>query len=71
MIEIDGGQHAELEEDKERDRFFARQGYKVLRFWNNEVLNSLDGVLEIIRENCLLHPPLIPSHRWRGNERIR
>jgi len=37
-----------------------QQGFKVLRFWNNDVLMNIDGVLEVIRENCLSHPPLTP-----------
>jgi very-short-patch-repair endonuclease len=39
--------------DRERDRFFAKNGFKVLRFWNNEVLENIDGVLEVIRKECL------------------
>ena len=44
VIEVDGGQHAESERDKVRDRWFARNGFRVLRFWNNDVLTNLDGV---------------------------
>ena len=54
IIELDGGQHAEnRQEDRERDRFLTQAGFKILRFWNNEVLENLDGVLERIRETCL------------------
>jgi very-short-patch-repair endonuclease len=60
VIEVDGGQHAEERIDKERDRWLNREGFKVLRFWNNEVLQNSKGVLEVIRENCLNHPPLTP-----------
>ena len=59
IVEIDGGQHCE-ERDGNRNRWFEVQGFKVLRFWNNEVLNNTQGVLEVIRENCLFHPPLTP-----------
>jgi very-short-patch-repair endonuclease len=46
IIELDGSQHLEQEEyDKERAEYLESQGYKVLRFWNNEVLNSIDGVI--------------------------
>ena len=49
IIELDGGQHAETtERDANRSRFFALRGYKVIRFWNNEVLTNLSGVLEAI-----------------------
>jgi len=60
MIEVDGGQHsAEKERDNERDKWLEGKGYKVLRFWNNEVLANTEGVLDIIRD-CLNHPPLTP-----------
>ena len=50
IIELDGGQHAEqLEYDQLRDAWLREQGYKVLRFWNNEVMQQLEGVLEQIR----------------------
>jgi len=51
VIELDGGQHAEqLPEDAERTRRIAELGYRMLRFWNNDVLENIDGVLESIRE---------------------
>jgi len=54
ILEIDGGQHAvEKEKDKERDNWLMAEGYKVLRFWNNDVLENLPGVLETIRLYCL------------------
>jgi very-short-patch-repair endonuclease len=49
IIEIDGGQHAEqVEYDRHRDTWLHSQGYTVLRFWNHEVMQQLDGVLERI-----------------------
>ena len=60
MIEADGGQHAYNTKDKERDTWLTSEGFKVLRFWNNEVLTNMEGVLEVIRGNCLSHPPLTP-----------
>ena len=49
IIEIDGGQHdAALPAEIERTRFLEREGYRVLRFWNNEVLTNLEGVYEVI-----------------------
>jgi very-short-patch-repair endonuclease len=61
VIEVDGGQHAvEREKDRERDKWLKGQDLKVLRFWNNEVLTNIAGVLEVIREQCLSHPPLTP-----------
>ena len=50
IIEVDGGQHLENKKDKLRDIWLKEQGYEVLRFWDNEVLTNIDGVLELIRE---------------------
>jgi very-short-patch-repair endonuclease len=49
IIELDGGQHAEqMSDDEARDRYLVSQGYLVLRFWNHEVLTSMDGVIDKI-----------------------
>jgi very-short-patch-repair endonuclease len=56
IVEVDGGQHSE-EADKEREQWLRSQGFKVLRFWNNEVLQNTEGVLEVIRNNSLLTLP--------------
>lgn len=56
IIEIDGGQHNEdkpKERDAERTARLEERGYRVIRFWNNEVLMNLEGVLESIREALL------------------
>jgi very-short-patch-repair endonuclease len=45
VIEVDGGQHLEALADLARDRELASRGYRVLRFWNNDVLDNIDGVL--------------------------
>jgi very-short-patch-repair endonuclease len=46
IIELDGSQHLEQEEyDQERTEFLEEQGYKVIRFWNNDVLNDIEGVI--------------------------
>ena len=61
IIECDGGQHGlQTERDQERDRWFEEQGYRVLRFWDNEVLKNPEGVLEAIFNACRDHPPLNP-----------
>jgi very-short-patch-repair endonuclease len=53
VIEVDGGQHAsERDKDAKRDEYLIRNGFKVLRFWNNEVLQNMDGVLEVTRNSC-------------------
>lgn len=56
IIEIDGGQHTE-ETDKDRTEFLEKEGYKILRFWNNDVLNNIDGVLETILSELTISPP--------------
>ncbi len=48
IIEVDGGQHAESHGDSARTKVLATQGYRVLRFWNNEVMENLGGVLAAI-----------------------
>jgi very-short-patch-repair endonuclease len=51
IIELDGSQHLEQEEyDTERTAFFVSKGYKVLRFWNNDVMKDIDSVLNVIWE---------------------
>ena len=50
VIEVDGGQHAESARDARRDRWLAENGFRVLRFWNNEVLQNLEGVWTVIFE---------------------
>ncbi len=51
-VEVDGGQHNEsaMENDKTRTAWLEGRGYRVLRFWNNDVLGNLEGVLVRIRE---------------------
>jgi very-short-patch-repair endonuclease len=49
VIEVDGGQHAEHEQyDAARTEALREQGYRVIRFWNGDVLANLEGVLEAI-----------------------
>jgi len=51
VIEVDGGQHGDdVAYDERRDQWLASQGFIVLRFWNHEVLNQTEGVLERIRQ---------------------
>ena len=49
IVEVDGGQHSD-EADLSRTRFLEGQGYSVIRFWNHEVIENLDGVLVSIRQ---------------------
>ena len=46
IIELDGGQHLEQEEyDEGRTKYLELQGYKVIRFWNHQVMNDIEGVI--------------------------
>jgi len=59
-IELDGGQHAEQEKreyDEARSEYLKTHGVTVMRFWNNEIMKNIDGVLERIAERIT---PLIP-----------
>jgi very-short-patch-repair endonuclease len=49
IIEVDGGQHNESAADAIRDRRLIEEGYKVIRFWNNDVLGNIEGVLLTIQ----------------------
>ena len=60
-VELDGGQHAEergILYDEKRKEYLNRQNIRVIRFWDNDVLNNTDGVLIKISEN--LTPPNLP-----------
>jgi very-short-patch-repair endonuclease len=77
IIEVDGGQHATDRRDAVRDRWLAEQGYRVLRFWNNDVLANTEGVLESIAaalseatsfptRGGTPHPDPLPAERGEG-----
>ncbi|MGS1080341.1 endonuclease domain-containing protein [Pseudoxanthomonas beigongshangi] len=48
LIEVDGSQHMDAVTDVRRDTFLSREGFRVLRFWNNEVMTNLEGVRALI-----------------------
>ncbi len=51
IVEVDGGQHSELRRDAARDRHFETQGFRTIRFWNDEIERNLDAVcLAILSE---------------------
>ena len=70
IIEVDGGQHSASAADAVRDTWFHTQGFKVLRFWNHEVLSNTTAVLQrILDEVCMNDPPLPrPLPREGGGE---
>lgn len=64
IVEVDGGQHADQTKyDSHRDDWLKRQGFKVLRFWNHEVLQQTEAVLEEIRLAALSPNPSPASGR--------
>ena len=65
IIEVDGGQHGENQGDNVRDQWLKGQGFDILRFWNNEVLENRDGVLQKIIERLNSPSLTLPT---RGRE---
>lgn len=71
VVELDGGQHADSRHDEERDAWLRARGLQVLRFWNNQVLQETESVLEAVWhalvENPRPHPQPL-SRRERGDK---
>jgi very-short-patch-repair endonuclease len=65
IIELDGGQHNESAADEMRTAFLESQNFKVIRFWNNDVLQNPDGVLTAILL-ALKIAPSPPAGEGRG-----
>jgi lysyl-tRNA synthetase class 2 len=58
IVELDGGQHVERRaEDARRTADLEAYGYLVLRFWNDDVLRNIDGVVETILATAIQEPP--------------
>ena len=60
IIEADGGQHNGAPHDEKRDAWLRAQGFKIMRFWNNEITTNLDGVLTTVMA-ALAESPSPPS----------
>jgi very-short-patch-repair endonuclease len=73
IVELDGSQHGNaVDADAARTRYLQAQGYRVLRFWNNDVMTNLEGVLQIVELALVEAPspcPLPPLRGWRGKNR--
>jgi very-short-patch-repair endonuclease len=66
IIELDGGQHAEqVRADDKRTKFLEARGYRVVRFWNDDVLKNMDGVLETVLRKLSPSPQPL-SRQGRG-----
>jgi very-short-patch-repair endonuclease len=65
IVELDGGQHADqVNYDERRTQQLEAMGYRVLRFWNNDVLVNIDSVLEVVMEALASpapHPNPLPA----------
>jgi very-short-patch-repair endonuclease len=66
VIEVDGGQHERSAADEKRTRILEANGYRVLRYWNNDVLLNIDGVLEDIVSTLTTTPTPNPSPQVLG-----
>ena len=69
VIEVDGGQHgANAAADHSRTQLLERHGYRVLRFWNNEVLQNIEGVVNTIERTLTDMPYPDPSRKREGSQ---
>jgi very-short-patch-repair endonuclease len=66
IIELDSGQLAESREDRHRDSALCALGYRVIRIWNNDVVENLDGVLQTLLSELKNGPSPRPSRRKRS-----
>ena len=66
VVEVDGGQHAQSSRDQGRTALIESKGYRVIRFWNNEVLENIEGVLVTIVAALKAFPPPAPSRQREG-----
>ena len=69
VIEVDGGQHCESRRDLSRTAFLEGQGFRVIRFWNNEIFGNIEGVIETIALALTECPPPAPSRAREGKSR--
>ena len=69
IVEVDGGQHAESAADRERDLFLTGLGYQVIRIWNNEISENIEGVLQMLRSELERAPHPVPLPASGARER--
>ena len=62
VIELDGGQHTRQRDyDHQRDQWLFSQGFRVIRFWNHEVLQNIEAIKSVIMATLTPHPDLPPQ----------
>ena len=67
IIELDGGQHAlNADADTRRTQFLESRGYRVIRFWNNDVFENIEGVVAAIKRALADSPSPTPPVNRRG-----
>ena len=75
VVELDGGQHAgRLPEDAARTKAIETMGFRILRFWNNDVFEQQEAVLAVIHDalqRCAAHPNLPPRAREGDRQAIQ
>ena len=71
IIEADGGQHARPGDHDHRDAILRAQGWRILRFWNNDILGNRAGVLQTIAETLGVNPHPDPPPLAGEGERFR
>jgi len=70
VVEIDGGSHAlQVDEDATRTRYLESKGYRVIRFWNSDVLGNLEGVVAEIERVLAALPSPNPSRKREGDKK--
>ena len=70
IVEVDGATHADPAADASRDAWLRSRGLRLVRFWNNDVMGNMEGVLHRIAEACSASaptPPPTPSLKGRGS----
>jgi very-short-patch-repair endonuclease len=67
IVEVDGGQHGwQTDEDAARTRYLESQGYRVIRFWNSDILERLEGAVAEIANTIGALPSPSPSRKREG-----
>jgi very-short-patch-repair endonuclease len=64
IVEIDGGQHAKNKSDEERSEYLNKLGFRVLHFWNTDILTNINGCIDVLLSTFT--PPPTPPARGGG-----